>query len=76
MGMEVDEKELSSTNMACIEEAYRKKDLLSIPHEQLRKFNEVYINSMVGETYRFVSPLGVQKYPLKDLHKLLREGKK
>jgi hypothetical protein len=46
--MLVDEKDLVDIDLDLLEEAYNKKEIQSLPPEQLYKVHKVYIDSTVG----------------------------
>jgi hypothetical protein len=48
--MQLDDRELAKIDMEKLEEAYHKHELQSLPLEQLRKVQKVYLNSTTGET--------------------------
>jgi hypothetical protein len=48
--MQIDEKELADIDLDELEDAFNRKELQSIPVEQLRKVHKVFIDSMTGAT--------------------------
>jgi hypothetical protein len=59
MEVEWDEQELAEIDLIRLEEAYHKKELQSVPPEQLRKVHKVYLNSTAGATSRSNTGLGI-----------------
>jgi hypothetical protein len=57
--MQIDEKELEDIDLDKLEDAFNRKELQSIPVEQLRKVHKVFIDSTTGATSR----LGVHLEP-------------
>jgi len=70
MDMIVDEKEMAEIDLEWLEEAYHKKELQSLPLEQLCKVHKVYINSTTGETYKSRGGMGIHLDPHKDYQKI------
>jgi hypothetical protein len=63
--MNVDERDLADIDLEKLEEAFNRKELQSIPLEQLRKVHKVYIDSTTGATSR----LGIRSDPGKNPEK-------
>jgi hypothetical protein len=59
MEIEWDEQDLVEVDLIRLEEGHRKKELQSVPSEKLRKVHKVYLNSIVGVTYRSNTELGI-----------------
>jgi hypothetical protein len=57
--MHMDERELADIDLEKLEDAFNKKELQSIPVEQLRKVHKVFIDSTTGATSR----LGISSDP-------------
>jgi hypothetical protein len=57
--MQIDERELEDIDLDKLEEALNRKELQSIPLEQLRKVHKVFIDSTTGAT----SHLGIHLEP-------------
>jgi len=50
--MEMDEQDLAEINLDKLEEALNKKDLQTLPEDQLRKVHNVFLDSSAGATSR------------------------
>jgi hypothetical protein len=70
--MQLDEQDLADIDLEKLEEAFNKKELQSIPVEQLRKVHKVFIDSTAGATSR----LGISSNPAPDPKHTPREGKR
>jgi hypothetical protein len=69
--MQLDEQDLADIDLEKLEEAFNKKELQSIPVEQLRKVHKVFIDSTAGATLR----LGMSFDPVPNPKRTPREGK-
>jgi len=74
--MIVDEKDLADIDLDLLEEAYNKKELQSLPPQQLYKVHKVYIDSTAGATSRSKGALGIHFDLSKDYHKIHKELKR
>jgi hypothetical protein len=70
--MEMDEQDLAKINLDRLEEALNKKDLQTLPEDQLRKVHKVFLDSSVGATSR----LGIRTDPNQDPRKHPKENKR
>ena len=70
--MEKDEQDLAEIDLDRLEEALNKKDLQTLPEEQLRKVHKVFLDSSIGSTSR----LGISIDPNQDLRKHPKENKR
>jgi hypothetical protein len=70
--MELNEQELADIDLDKLEEALNKKDLQTIPDDQLRKFHKVFLDSTAGATSR----LGIGVDPNPDPRKIPKENKR
>jgi hypothetical protein len=48
--MQLDDQDLVDINIEKLEEAFNRKDMQTIPVEQLRNIHKVFINSTTGST--------------------------
>jgi hypothetical protein len=74
--MDLDEQDLTGIDLENLEQAYRKKELYTIPPDQLRKVHKVFINSSVGSAARSNTGLGIQRIQQRDQHKPQKDEKK
>jgi hypothetical protein len=74
--MDLDEHDLVGIDLEHLEQAYHKKELYTIPLDQLRKVHKVFLNSSVGSAARSSSGLGIQGIQQKEQHKPQKEEKK
>jgi hypothetical protein len=70
--MELNEQELADIDLDKLEEALNKKDLQTIPDDQLRKVHKVFLDSTAGATSR----LGIGVDPNPDPRKIPKENKR
>ena len=70
MGM--DEQDLAEIDLDRLEEALNKKDLQTLPEDQLKKVHKAFLDSSAGDTSR----LGINTDPNQDPRKRPRENKK
>jgi hypothetical protein len=55
--MQLEDQDLADIDLEKLEEAFNKKELQTIPVEQLRKVHKVFIDSTIGATSRLgISP--------------------
>jgi hypothetical protein len=69
--MQLDDQDLADIDLEKLEEAFNKKELQTIPVEQLRKVHKVFIDSTIGATSR----LGISPDPTPDPRCTPRERK-
>jgi hypothetical protein len=69
--MQLDDQDLVDIDLEKLEEAFNKKELQTIPVEQLRKVHKVFIDSMAGATSR----LGISPDPTPEPRRTPRERK-
>jgi hypothetical protein len=48
--MQIDEQDLANIDLEKLEEAFNRKDLQTIPIEQLKKVHNFFLDSTVGST--------------------------
>jgi hypothetical protein len=70
--MQLDEQDLADIDLEKLEEAFNRKELQTIPVEQLRKVHKVFIDSTTGSTSR----LGISLDPTTELKCTSRESKR
>jgi hypothetical protein len=70
--MEMDEQDLADIDLDRLEEALNKKDLQTIPEDQLRKVHKVFLDSSAGATSR----LGISVDPNLDPRRNPKENKR
>jgi hypothetical protein len=70
--MEMDEHDLAEIDLDRLEEALNKKDLQTLPEDQLRKVHKVFMDSSAGATSR----LGINIDPNQDPRKHPKENKR
>jgi hypothetical protein len=70
--MEMDEQDLAEIDLDRLEEALNKKDLQTLPEDQLRKVHKVFLDSSAGATSR----LGINIDPNQDPRKHPKENKR
>jgi hypothetical protein len=70
--MEMDEKDLVEINLDRLEEALNKKNLQTLPEDQLRKVHKVFLDSSARATSR----LGISTNPNQDPRKHPKENKR
>jgi hypothetical protein len=63
--MEMDEQDLAEIDLDRLEEALNKKDLQTLPEDQLGKVQKVFLDSSAGATFG----LWINTYPNQDLRK-------
>jgi hypothetical protein len=70
--MQLDEQDLVDIDLEKLEEAFNRKELQTIPVEQLRKVHKVFIDSTAGSTSR----LGISSDPTSELRRTSHESKR
>jgi hypothetical protein len=70
--MEMDEQDLAEIDLDRLEEALNKKDLHTLPEDQLRKVHKVFLDSSAGATSR----LGINIDPNLDPRRHQKENKR
>jgi hypothetical protein len=70
--MAMDEQDLAGVDLDRLEEALNKKDLKTIPEDQLRKVHKVFLDSSAGATSR----LGIKGDPNPDPRRNTKERKR
>jgi hypothetical protein len=74
--MEMDEQDLAEIDLDRLEEALNKKDIQTLPEDQLRKVHKLFLDSSAGA----ISKLGINtnpnQYPRKHPKENKRQGKK
>jgi hypothetical protein len=73
---DLEDQDLASINMAHLEQAYRKKQLYTIPIDQLCKVHKVFLNSSMRGSTRASTKLGIQKAASKNPRKPTKYEKK
>jgi hypothetical protein len=74
--MEMDEQDLVDIDLDKLEEALNKKDLQTIPEDQLRKFHKVFLDSTIGATSRLDISVDPNPDPQKNPKENKRRGRK
>jgi hypothetical protein len=74
--IDLEDQDLARIDLVHMEEAYQKKELYTIPSDQLRKVHKVFLNSSMGGSDRANSSLGIQWRALKYLCKSTKHEKK
>jgi hypothetical protein len=72
----LEDKELAGIDMAHLEQAYHKKQLYTIPPDQLHKVHKVFLNSSARGSTHANTNLKIQKGTLKDQRKPTKDEKK
>ena len=81
----MDEQDLAEIDLDRLEEALNKKDLQTLPEDQLRKFHIVFMDSLVGATSRLGISVDLNPYPrrcpkenkrrgIKLVHQIIKEA--
>jgi len=70
--MEMNEQDLVEIDLDRLEEALNKKDLQTLPEDQLRKVHKLFMDSSIGATLS----LGIRIDPNQDLRKHPKENKR
>jgi hypothetical protein len=82
--MEMDEQDLAEIDLDRLEEALNKKDLQTLPEDQLRKVHKVFLDSSAGDASRLGISVDLnpdpRRYPKenkrrgrKSMHQLIKE---
>jgi hypothetical protein len=74
--MEMDEQDLADIDLDRLEEALNKKDLQTIPEDQLRKFHKVFLDSSTGATSRLDISVDPNPDPQRNPKENKRRGRK
>jgi len=74
--MDLDEHYLEGVDLVHIDKAYHKQELYTIPQDQLRKSQKVFLNSSMGSSTRSSTRLGINWNQWKYQHKLVKDEKK
>jgi hypothetical protein len=61
--MEMDEQDLAEIDLDRLEEALNKKDIQTLPEDQLRKVHKLFLDSLVGVISRLGININPNKYP-------------
>jgi hypothetical protein len=74
--MEMDEQDLAEIDLDRLEEALNKKDIQTLPEDQLRKVHKLFLDSSVGAISRLGININPNQYPRKHPKENKRQGKK
>jgi hypothetical protein len=74
--MELEDQDLAGVDLVHLDQAYQKKGLYIIPHDQLHKIHKVFLNSSAGSSAQSNSGLGIHRNQQKDQHKPQKDERK
>jgi len=74
--MEMDEQDLAEIDLDRLEEALNKKDIQTLPEDQLRKVHKLFLDSSVGAISKLGININPNQYPRKHPKENKRQGKK